>query len=67
MNLSTNRFSTIAGTFPVNEEERITIMSMIMTMTPILAMHGHFVGCGLMGICAFALKIACWLGKSDTK
>lgn len=45
-------------------------MSMITTMTPILAMHWHVAGRGfllLMIVVACVLVIACWPGKSETK
>jgi hypothetical protein len=39
-------------------------------MTPILAMHGHLAGRGvlfLMVVAACALMIFCWPGKSESK
>jgi len=41
-----------------------------MKMTPILAMHGHLAGRGvllLVVVLACALIIACWLSKTETK
>jgi hypothetical protein len=52
----------------VMEPERITIM--IMRMTPILAMHGHFAGRGFLFLAVVvvcALMIFCWPGKSESK
>jgi hypothetical protein len=43
---------------------------MIMKMIPILAMHGHVAGRGillLMVVLACVLVIACWPSKSETK
>jgi hypothetical protein len=43
---------------------------MIMKMTPLLAMHGHVAGRGvllLMVALACALIIICWPSKSETK
>jgi hypothetical protein len=51
------------------EPERITIMSMMMRMTPILAMHGRFAGRGflfLLVVVVCALMIFCWPGKSES-
>jgi len=48
----------------------MTIMTMIMRMTPILAMHGHVAGRGilfLMVVVVCALMIFCWPGKSESK
>jgi hypothetical protein len=50
------------------EPERITIM--MMRMTPILAMHGHFAGRGFLFLAVVvvcALMIFCWPGKSESK
>jgi hypothetical protein len=43
---------------------------MIMNITPILAMHGHVAGRGILPLVvavACALVIACWPGKSESK
>ena len=45
-------------------------MSMMMRLTPILAMHGHFGGRGVlfvMIVVVCALMIFCWPGKSESK
>jgi hypothetical protein len=43
---------------------------MMMKITAMLAMHGHFVGRGflfLLLVAACALMIFCWPGKSESK